>query len=62
MHDTGQKLPPATLYLMDEQFRSVGVLFELDASPWQPAQRDMGRLADWAIVPEDLARTLTAGK
>jgi hypothetical protein len=50
-----ERLPTATLYLMDEQFRSVKVLFELDACPWQPAQRDVGRLADWAIVPEDVA-------
>lgn len=54
MRDTGQKLPPATLFLMDQRFRCVQELCELDASPWQPAQRDLGRLADWAVVPEDL--------
>ena len=54
LRDTGQKLPPATLYLMDEQFRSVRTLFDLDACPWQPAQREMGRIADWAIVPADI--------
>jgi hypothetical protein len=54
LHDTGQKLPRVTLFLMDERFRSVRDLFELDASPWQPAQRDLGRLADWAMVPGDV--------
>jgi Tol biopolymer transport system component/tRNA A-37 threonylcarbamoyl transferase component Bud32 len=54
LRDTGQKLPPATLYLTDEHLRSVRDLFELEACPWQPAQRDLGRLADWAVVPEDV--------
>ncbi len=54
LHNTGQKLPPATLYLMDEHLQSVRNLFELEACPWQPAQRDLGRLADWAVVPEDV--------
>jgi tRNA A-37 threonylcarbamoyl transferase component Bud32 len=49
-----ERLPTATLCLMDEQFRVVTVLFELEACPWQPAQRDPGRLADWAIVPADV--------
>lgn len=55
IHASGQKLPPATLYLMDEQFRTTRTLFELDATPWQPGQRDLGRLADWANVPDDVA-------
>ena len=54
MHDTGQRLPPVTLFLMDDGFRSVRDLCELEATPWQPAQRDLGRLADWAIVPDDM--------
>jgi hypothetical protein len=55
MHNPGQKMPAATLYLMDDQFRTVRTLFELDATPWQPGQRDLGRLADWASVPDDVA-------
>jgi serine/threonine protein kinase len=54
LHDTRERLPPATLCLMDRQFRTVRVLFELEACPWQPATRDPGRLADWAIVPPDV--------
>ena len=54
LRDPGQKFPAVTLYLMDEQFRSHEVLFELDSCPWQPAKRDLGRLADWAIVPDDI--------
>jgi hypothetical protein len=40
---------------MDDQFRTVRKLFELDATPWQPGQRDLGRLADWGNVPDDMA-------
>ena len=39
---------------MDGQFQTVHTLFDLAATPWQPGQRDLGRLADWAIVPEDV--------
>jgi Tol biopolymer transport system component len=53
--DSAQKFPPATLYLVDRQLKPVRDLFELEACPWQPAQRDLGRLADWAIVPEDIS-------
>lgn len=54
LHDPGQKMPAVTLFLMDDDFRSVRDLFELEATPWQPGQREMGRLADWAVVPPDL--------
>lgn len=54
LRDTGDRLSPATLYLMDEHLQSATVLFELEACHWQPAQRDLARLADWAIVPEDM--------
>lgn len=54
MHNGEQKMPAATLYVMDEQFGTTRTLFELDATPWQPGQRDVGRLADWANVPDDV--------
>jgi dipeptidyl aminopeptidase/acylaminoacyl peptidase len=55
MHDSTSKMPAATLYLMDEQFRTVRTLFELESTPWQPGQRELGRLADWGLVPDDVA-------
>jgi len=44
----------ATLILMDEQLRITQELFELETHGWQPGHRDFGRLADWAIVPDDV--------
>jgi hypothetical protein len=55
MHDSTSKMPAATLYLTDDQFRTVRTLFELESTPWQPGQRELGRLADWGLVPEDVA-------
>jgi Tol biopolymer transport system component len=53
VHDSGEKVPPVTLLLLDDQFREVCPLFDLEVSHWDPAQRDLGRTADWAIVPEE---------
>jgi hypothetical protein len=44
----------ATLILMDDQFQTVRELFELETHGWKPGHRDFGRLADWAIVPDDV--------
>jgi dipeptidyl aminopeptidase/acylaminoacyl peptidase len=52
IHDSGEKAPPVTLLLVDDQFREVCTLFDLEVSHWDPAQRDLGRTADWAIVPD----------
>ena len=46
-------LVPATLLLMDDQLRPAGKLFELKATTWGSRSRDFGRLADWAVIPED---------
>jgi hypothetical protein len=43
-----------TLVLLDEQCRVVRELFELRIAGWQPERRDFARLADWAVVPEDV--------
>jgi dipeptidyl aminopeptidase/acylaminoacyl peptidase len=51
VHDSGEKVPPVTLLLLDDQFREVCPLFDLEVSHWDPAQRDLGRTADWIIVP-----------
>ena len=53
VHDPQQTMPAVTLYLIDEQFRTVRTLFELESNPWQPGQRELGRLADWVLVPAD---------
>ena len=45
----------ATLFLMDEQFQTVRDLFELHRTYWQYAQRDAGRLADWSVIPPEVA-------
>jgi hypothetical protein len=45
----------ATLFLMDARFRTTRELFELEVHSWNPGQRDIGRLGDWAIVPDDVA-------
>jgi hypothetical protein len=47
-------MPAATLFLMDDQFRTVQTLFHLEASPWQPGHRDLARLADWCLIPQDI--------
>ena len=44
----------ASLFLMDDQFQAVRELFSLDVSGWRLGQRAAGRLADWALVPEDV--------
>jgi hypothetical protein len=54
IHNTGQRMPAANLFLMDDQFRTVQALFNLEASPWQPGHRDLARLADWCIIPPDI--------
>ena len=41
----------ATLVLIDEECREVAWLFETEVHSWQPGRQDLGRLADWAIVP-----------
>jgi len=43
------------LLLMDEQF-AVQTLMLLDTRCWHPDQPDLGRLADWAAVPDDVKR------
>ena len=43
----------ATLFLMDRQFQPVRALFELSGFCWVPARRDLGCLADWAVLPVD---------
>jgi len=45
--------PLADLFLMDDQFRAVRSLFRLDVRCWRTPQSDLGRLADWSVVPED---------
>jgi len=44
----------ATLILMDDQFETIRELFELETHGWRPGHRDFGRLADWAVVPNDV--------
>ena len=44
----------ATLVLIDDRFQPVVDLFETEVHSWQPGRQDLGRLADWAIVPDDL--------
>lgn len=58
MHESRQRMGGATLFLMDSQFRDIQTLFDLEASPWQPGHRDLGRIADWAILPADLVAKL----
>jgi hypothetical protein len=56
-------LPPATLFLMDSQFRMVETLFSLNVTTWRSSSRDFGRLADWALVPDDaLPESLRDGR
>ena len=54
LKQTRRRVSGATLLLMDDQFHGTRELFEMEAFPWQPGQRDLGRLADWAEVPEDV--------
>jgi hypothetical protein len=44
----------ASLFLMDDQFRTTRELFELQVSGWRLGQRAAGRLADWAVIPDDI--------
>ncbi len=44
----------ATLVLIDGDFRPTTTLFDIEVHSWQPGKQDLGRLADWAIVPGDL--------
>jgi len=44
----------ASLILMDDQFETTRELFELETHGWQPGHRDFGRLADWAVIPNDV--------
>ena len=46
-------LAPAALFLLDDQLRPAGELFELKVTTWGARSRDFGRLADWAVVPDD---------
>jgi Tol biopolymer transport system component len=46
-------LVPATLVLMDNKLRPVGELFKLESTTWGPKSKDFGRLADWAVIPEE---------
>jgi len=47
--------PEATLFLMDDRFQPTRELFRIEADCWQPAERDFGRLGDWAVLPDDVA-------
>ena len=49
----------ATLLLVDDQFQPTRELFEIEADCWQPGDRDFGRFADWAILPDDVAPPTT---
>jgi len=44
----------AMLCYTDDRFRQLQDVLSLDATFWQANPRDVGRLADWAIVPADL--------
>jgi Tol biopolymer transport system component len=44
----------ASLFLMGDQFQAVRELFELEVHSWQPGERDLGRLGDWSIVPDNV--------
>jgi hypothetical protein len=46
-----------TFFLMDEQLRPHRDLFQLEVHGWRPGQRDFARLADWAIIPEEIVAT-----
>jgi len=50
-----QRVSVVRFFLMNTEFVPKPVLFKLGASFWQPGQRDLGRLADWAVVPDDAA-------
>jgi serine/threonine protein kinase len=60
MHDPTQRISEATLICLDEQFHETRTLFDLEAGFWQAGSRDLGRIADWAVVPADLAARLDA--
>jgi serine/threonine protein kinase len=45
-----------TFLLVDDQFNPQRDLFTLEVHGWRPGQRDFARLADWAIIPEDIAQ------
>lgn len=55
MNDPTQRISKATLFCLDDQFRETRSLFDLEAGFWQTASRDLGRIADWSVVPSDLA-------
>ena len=46
-------ITPATLWLMDDRLRPAVKLFDLKVTTWGAKSRDFGRLADWAVVPDD---------
>jgi serine/threonine protein kinase len=54
-----QRTAPASFFCMNPQFGVERECFELDVSFWQPAERDLGRLADWAVVPADAVPTFS---
>jgi Tol biopolymer transport system component len=55
IHSPELRASSATLFCLDDRFQTAQVLFELEPSFWVAAHRDLARLADWALVPDDAA-------
>jgi hypothetical protein len=53
LHDARRRASPATLCCLHVQQETTRDLFDLESGIVQPGQRDLGRLADWAVVPDD---------
>jgi serine/threonine protein kinase/Tol biopolymer transport system component len=53
VHEPRRRASSATLCCLDVQRETTCDLFELEVTIVQPGQRDLGRLADWAVVPPE---------
>jgi hypothetical protein len=40
---------------LDDRFATAHVLFDVEPTVWLTSHRELGRLADWAAVPDDAA-------
>jgi hypothetical protein len=53
IHTPGLRASAATLCCLDDCSETTRPLFDLEPAFWLSAHRDLGRLGDWAIVPDD---------
>jgi Tol biopolymer transport system component len=44
----------AHLFLMNDRFETIRELFSVNVTGWHLGQRAAGRLADWALVPDEI--------